>query len=61
MASIFKNKTIKEKLEKFDIPEFEEKLASVKRWQKAYKDRNLQKNTETQCEQAFNQDYERNI
>lgn len=56
MAGLFKNKIIKEKLERFDVPDFEEKLGLIKAWNDAYQNGELQKKTETQCEQAFNND-----
>lgn len=57
MAGLFKNKIIKERLEKFEIPDFEAKLDIVKSWHKAYQSGTLQEKTETQCEQAFNADF----
>lgn len=56
MAKLFKDKIIKEKLEKFEIPEFEKKLDIVKKWHDLYYDGTLKKQNETQCEQAFNKD-----
>ena len=57
MAGLFKNKMIKEKIERYEIPDFERKIALVKQWSDAYTNGELQKKTETQCEQAFNQDF----
>jgi len=57
MAGLFKNKIIKEKIERYEIPDFERKIALVKQWSDAYTNGELQKKTETQCEQAFNQDF----
>ncbi len=56
MAKLFKNKIIKDKLEKYEIPELENKLEVVRKWHDMYKAGKLQKQTETQCEQAFNKD-----
>lgn len=55
MAGLFKNKIIKAKLETYIIPDFEQKLATVKGWLTAYQNKSLQQKTESQCEQAFNQ------
>lgn len=55
MAGLFKNKIIKAKLETYVIPDFEQKLATVKGWLTAYQNKSLQQKTESQCEQAFNQ------
>ena len=57
MASIFKNKIIKEKLQNFDVPNFEKKLEILNKWYAAYKDKSLFKKAESQCEQSFNQDF----
>ena len=57
MAGLFKNKIIREKVERYEIPDFEQKIALVKQWSDAYKNDELQKKNETQCEQAFNQDF----
>jgi len=57
MAGLFKNKIIREKIERYEIPDFEQKIALVKQWSDAYTNGELQKKTETQCEQAFNQDF----
>ena len=57
MAHLFKNKIIKGKIERYEIPDFEQKLSLVRQWSEAYKDGELQKKNETQCEQAFNQDF----
>ncbi|MDH3324939.1 MAG: hypothetical protein OEL89_04840, partial [Candidatus Peregrinibacteria bacterium] len=56
MAKLFKNKIIQKKLEKYEIPELENKLAVINKWHEMYKAGKLQKQTETQCEQAFNKD-----
>ncbi|MFA5360059.1 MAG: DNA methyltransferase [Patescibacteria group bacterium] len=56
MAGLFKNKIIKENLGVFEITNFEEKVSILKSWLNAYKNGELQKKTETQCEQSFNQD-----
>jgi type I restriction-modification system DNA methylase subunit len=57
MASLFKNRTLKEKLEGFDIPHLDAKLEIIKKWHDAYKNGLLKEKTETQCEQAFNNDF----
>lgn len=57
MAGLFKNKIVSEKIERFDIPDFEQKIALVQSWYKAYQKGELQLKNETQCEQAFNQDF----
>jgi len=57
MAGLFKNKIIKEKIERYEIPDFEQKISLVQQWSEAYKNGELQKKNETQCEQAFNQDF----
>src|SRR3989338_9398922 len=57
MAGLFKNKIIKEKIERFEIPDFEYKLSLVQSWYQAFQNGELQKKNETQCEQAFNQDF----
>ncbi|MBU1703650.1 N-6 DNA methylase [Patescibacteria group bacterium] len=57
MAKLFKDKTIRKNLEKFDIPNFEEKLGIVNKWLEAYKNKTLHQKTESQCEQAFNQSF----
>lgn len=56
MARLFKDKIIKEKLKRFEIPDFEQKLEVLKTWNSAYQNGSLQKKTETQCEQSFNSD-----
>ncbi|MFA5080785.1 MAG: DNA methyltransferase [Candidatus Paceibacterota bacterium] len=56
MAGLFKNKIIKENLGKFEISNFEEKISVLQSWLNSYKNGELQKKTETQCEQSFNQD-----
>ncbi len=61
MAGLFKNKIIKGKIERFEIPDFDQKLSVVKSWSDAYNAGELQKKNETQCEQAFNQDFFINI
>ncbi|MBD3330816.1 N-6 DNA methylase [Candidatus Peregrinibacteria bacterium] len=57
MASIFKQKKLKEELEKFEILEFEQKLEIVKKWHKAYEDGSLQKKSEKEVEQEFIQSF----
>lgn len=61
MAGLFKNKIIREKIESFEIPDFEQKLLLIKSWSDAYVSGELQKKNETQSEQAFNQDFFVNI
>ncbi len=57
MAGLFKNRIIRDKLEKFEIPDLEQKLDIVRAWHKASLDGSLKEKTETQCEQAFNSDF----
>jgi len=57
MGRLFKDKIIKTKLEKFEIPDFESKLEIIKNWHKALHSGILHQKTETQCEQSFNQDF----
>ncbi len=57
MARLFKNKIIEDKINKFEIPDFESKLEIVKNWYRAFETGELQSKNETQCEQAFNQDF----
>lgn len=57
MAQLFKNKALKEELKTFIVPDFDNKLAIVTQWLDAYKSGKLKEKTESQCEQAFNQDF----
>ncbi|PCI21320.1 hypothetical protein COB64_00355 [Candidatus Wolfebacteria bacterium] len=57
MAPIFKNRIVKRKLENFDIPDFDEKLEIIKKWDKDYHHGTLKQDKETSREQAFNQDF----
>ncbi len=61
MAQLFKNKTLKAELKDYVVPDFEQRLAIIKSWHEASKNGSLKKKTETQCEQAFNQDFFVNI
>jgi len=56
MANLFKNKIIRDRIEKFDIEDLENKLSTLRSWVIAEDTGELQKRTETQCEQAFNAD-----
>ena len=56
MAQLFKKKLLKTKLENFVVPDLEVKIKILQKWVKALKDRSLYAKTESQCEQAFNQD-----
>ncbi|HEY4511639.1 MAG TPA: TaqI-like C-terminal specificity domain-containing protein [Candidatus Paceibacterota bacterium] len=56
MAGLFKNRIIKEQVEKSIVQGSKEKLEIIKAWHDAYESGELQKKTETQCEQAFNSD-----
>ncbi len=56
-SGLFKNKAIKAKLEGYEIPDFDLKLAKVKAWHEAYENKSLHKKSESQCEQAFNQSF----
>jgi len=57
MAWLFKKKLLKQKLDGYTIPEFEEKLALVQQWYNAQNKWILSKKNETECEQAFNNDF----
>lgn len=57
MPKLFKDKVIREKLQCFEIPDMQAKLATVQKWHSAYISKELHKKTETQCEQSFNQDF----
>ncbi|MBI1833898.1 MAG: N-6 DNA methylase [Candidatus Andersenbacteria bacterium] len=56
MARLFKDRTITEALENFDISDFDARLKILTSWYDAYKSGELQQKTESQCEQAFNND-----
>ena len=56
MSKLFKNKLIKETLQTFEVSELEEKIQVLAKWTKALMDNSLHSKTESQCEQAFNQD-----
>lgn len=56
MAHIFKRTTVKQKVAELKVKDFDKKLAIIQEWYKAYQDGSLQKRTEGQCEQAFNDD-----
>jgi len=45
MASLFKNKAIKEKLESFEISDIESKLDIIRKWHKAYTEKSLHAKT----------------
>ncbi len=57
MAGLFKNRIIKEDLERFEIPDFNAKMRVIKNWKAAYDSGELKNKTETQCEQSFNNDF----
>ncbi|MFA5799461.1 MAG: DNA methyltransferase [Candidatus Peribacteraceae bacterium] len=57
MASLFKNNVLQEQLALSIVPKFEERIRIVKQWHAALTDKSLLKKTETQCEQAFNDDF----
>jgi len=57
MAGLFKNRIIKEKLERFTLPDLDNKLAIIQSWYNVYKNGGLHEKNETQCEQAFNSDF----
>jgi len=57
MAKLFKDRILREKLENYEIPDLEKKIAVIKGWYDASENGSLQQKTETQCEQAFNQDF----
>lgn len=56
MATIFKRTAVKNKIDSTEFDNFEEKLEILKSWYEAYQSGSLQKKTESQCEQAFNND-----
>ncbi|MDD4319353.1 MAG: N-6 DNA methylase [Candidatus Peribacteraceae bacterium] len=57
MASLFKNNVLKDRLITSIVPRFDEKINIVKEWHKRLLDKSLLQKTETQCEQAFNDDF----
>ncbi|MBU0580864.1 MAG: N-6 DNA methylase [Candidatus Margulisbacteria bacterium] len=57
MAKLFKDKQIKKELEGYKIPNFEKKLDLIRGWKRVYDSKELHKKTESQCEQAFNDDF----
>lgn len=57
MANIFKKRILEQRLENYSVADLQDKIKIIERWLKAYKDGSLQKKTETQCEQSFNQDF----
>ncbi|OGJ71970.1 hypothetical protein A2454_05205 [Candidatus Peribacteria bacterium RIFOXYC2_FULL_55_14] len=57
MASLFKNNVLQEQLALSIVPKFEDRIRIVKQWHTALTDKSLLKKTETQCEQAFNDDF----
>lgn len=57
MAHLFKHKSLKQALKDIEIAGFEEKKKILQKWRKAYENGELQKKTESQCEQAFNQSF----
>lgn len=56
MAWLFKKKLLKQKLDGYTIPNFEKKLALIQQRYDAQTKWILTKKTETECEQAFNDD-----
>lgn len=57
MPSLFKNRILKEKLEKYHIEDLEGKVLLVRKWFESYEKGDLQLKTESQCEQSFNNDF----
>jgi len=57
MAQLFKNKTLKEELQNYVVPDFASKLAIITQWLDLYKTGKLKTYTESQCEQSFNNDF----
>ena len=57
MAQLFKKRRLENKARDFKIPNFKLKIAEIEKWNKSYKEGSLQKKTESQCEQAFNQSF----
>lgn len=57
MAKLFKDKQIKKELEGYQMPNFEQKLDLIRSWKRVYDSKELHKKSESQCEQAFNDDF----
>ena len=57
MAKLFKDKVIKQKLEKYKLVGIQEKAAKIQQWLDRQNDGSLYSKTESQCEQAFNQNF----
>jgi hypothetical protein len=57
MAGIFKNRIIKEKLQKYNVSNFQEKIDIVKKWHQDFYNGTLKQDRETSREQAYNQDF----
>ncbi len=57
MAKLFKDNLIKEKLQNFEIPNFEEKIEIIKKWNNLYKTKNLQNKKEEELEAPFWDDF----
>jgi len=53
MANLFKKNIIKEKLENFEIPNFEEKIEVLKSWEKLKDNKTLEKSTEIELQWPF--------
>lgn len=53
---LFKDTTIKEKLRFFEVPNIKEKINIINKWHEYQKSGELESKTETQTEQAFNND-----
>lgn len=57
MNSLFKKSIIKEKLENFEIPNFEEKIKILENWYNIYDSKNLQNKKEEELEWPFWDDF----
>ncbi|MDP2090665.1 MAG: N-6 DNA methylase [Candidatus Gracilibacteria bacterium] len=57
MAQLFKKNTISEKLENFEIPDFETKINILNKWYNLYKTGNLQNKKEEELEGPFGDDF----
>ncbi len=61
MASLFKKKLLQEKVQNYTIADRENKIDIIKQRYHTYNTGNLAKKTESECEQAFNDDFFKQI
>ena len=61
MARLFKKNIIKEKLQNFEIPDFENKLKVLKSWEKMQEDKILENSTEIELQWPFGEKFFSNI